>query len=212
MKCRFLSLVAISLLSTFTLKAQESVAPNAKKLQQLYLSVGTGPAVSTNTDSNPFGGTYLLNFTSAFSFNSAVRLNFQHSGFTNTYDPAPGIFSYLNENDYQGTYFPANESFSISLLYGKKKQLNKLVQLQALGGLGFNIISKLEVSSNGLYLERGSCIPDVFYLPGALLQAEVMFLPSKFAGLTAGAYVNLTPKLPSTGINLSLNLGLLKSK
>ncbi|HSI91689.1 MAG TPA: hypothetical protein VK927_11265, partial [Adhaeribacter sp.] len=46
--------------------------------------------------------------------------------------------------------------------------------------------------------------------PGLLIQAEAMFLPGKFAGLTAGAFANLTPKLPSAGLNLSLNLGMLK--
>jgi len=85
-----------------------------------------------------------------------------------------------------------------------------------MAGLGLNVIQTYDYDSIEADLGTGEAFRcstpylQNFYKPGLLLQAEAQFLPSKFAGLTAGAFANLTPKLPSAGVNLSLNLGMLK--
>ena len=131
-------------LLSFTAKAQtETLAPAAKKLQQLYVSIGTGPAVTTDKTSNHPGGTYAVNISGAFGPTSVFRLNLQHSIFTNTEMSTPGGFDYLGAHSYYASFNAANESNSISFLYGKRKKINQLLQLQALGGIGFNYVSKM---------------------------------------------------------------------
>ncbi len=192
--------------------AQETVAPSPKKLQQLYLSLGTGTAVTKNEYSNPNGGTAILNFTGAFGPSNIFRVNIQHSGFTNRFGTTPGAFDYLQFGRYDSEFFVSNEGTAISFTYGKRQQINKLVQVQGLAGVGTNFISTFEIDDFGIIDGRWCGTPYIrnYIYPGLLLQAEAMFLPTKFSGLTVGAYANLTPKLPTAGVNLSLNLGLLK--
>jgi len=195
--CLFLGLAANA--------QSETVAPSPKMQPQLYFSLGTGPALTTNKDSHPFGGTYMLNITGACGSGSVYRLNVQHSVFYSEHDTKSGPFTYLG--GYNNS-FTASENTSISLAYGWQNKLNDFVLLQAFGGLGFNQTSQFEYPESDLEIMVDR--PKYSYAPGLLLQAEAMFLPSKFAGLTLGTYANITPKLPSAGLSLSVNLGLLK--
>ena len=195
----------------FAANAQTETVTSAPKMHpQLYLSVGTGPALTTNKDSHPWGGTYVLNITGACGSGSVYRLNVQHSEFFSEHDPKTGPFTYLGSNSYYSPYFTARDNTSISLAYGRQKKLNNFVQLQVLGGIGFNKISELHYYSIGF--DRTPSTPEVTYLPGILLQAEAMFLPTCFAGLTLGGYYHYVPEISNGGLTLSLNLGLLRRK
>lgn len=192
----------------FAAQAQtETVAPAPRKLEQLYISVGTGPAITLNNNSHPWGGTYLINFTAKWG-TSLLRLNLQHNEFASKIEAKTNPFSYLKSGRYDSDFFISNENTSVSLAVGLQKKLNNLVQLQGFSGIGFNHISEFQFYDfkDTHLIDR----PFTFYRPGVLLQAEAMFLPSKFAGLTLGAYANMVSKMPTAGLNFSLNLGKMK--
>ena len=197
----------------FAAQAQtETLASEPKKLQQLYMSVGTGPAVTTQKHSNPFGGAVMLNFTGAFGPSNIYRLHIQHSGFTGWLSTEPGPFDYLTMESYNSNFSPENDNTTVSILFGRKQKVNNLIQIQGFAGLGTNFISTYEVENREIIegMRCGTQYSHYYVRPGVMLQAEAMFLPSKFAGLTLGAYTNIAPKLTSAGLNLNLNLGKLK--
>ena len=203
------------LLLGFAAQAQaqtETVASAPKKLQQLYLSVGTGPAATTHKYSNPLGGAAMLNFTYATGPSNLFRLNIQHSGFTSWLDPAPGPFDFFTFEQYNTEFFVSNTNTAITLSFGKKQRISNLLQIQGLAGLGINSSSTFEIEGmeNIEGVRCGNPYIRNYVNPGVLLQAEAMFLPSKFAGCTFGAYANLIPKFSTAGLNVSLNLGKLK--
>lgn len=195
----------------FASEAQtETVAPTLKKLQQLYLSVGTGPAITNNENTHPFGGTYLVNFTGIIRSGTMFRLNLQNTRFIHSRETEPGAFTYLGANGYHSSFQNNQVQTSIALEVGKCKKLNNLMQFQALGGVSFNKISNLYFLR--LFSESGSDMANVEYLPGLLLQAEAIFLPTQFAGLTLGTYYHYVPENSNGGLTLSLNIGRLRTK
>lgn len=192
--------------------AQETVTPASKKLQQLYLSLGAGPALNGKNDLHPHGSNFDFNFTATLSSDYLFRLGFKRNAFVGTFDPEPKLFGFLELNEY--SYFiPSTHINSIQFAAGKRKIVNKFIQAQALTGLSFNQISQPDQYPT-FALERSPAIWEYHLVrsnqPGAFAQAEIMFLPSRYAGLTLGAYGHYSSAFSNGGLTLSLNLGLLK--
>ena len=199
----------------FAAEAQtETVAPKAKILQQLYLSVGTGPAVIGNEDRHPFGGNFEVNLTKSICTDYLFRVGFKRNAFVGTFDPETSVLSYLDLG-YNNYFIPSTHINSGQLLVGKRKLVNQFIQLQAFGGLSFNQISKPDRYPTWA-IETFPAIWEYrleqAYKPGAVIQAEAMFMPTRFAGLTLGGYYHYVPEISNGGLTLSLNLGKLRSK
>ena len=195
------------LLISFLTNAQtETVAPKAKKLQQLYLSVGVGPAFTLNSEARTRGISLMTNTTWVLSSERVYRLGFNISGFANKNAPKPDLIL-----DNVGTDFNIiSPNFSI----GKRKAISKNLQLMGLAGGSVNLLSRSgyispEQAAAGA---EASCIPELYVRPGILMQAEALTTPSKFCGFSFALYYHLMPKISSFGVNLSLNLGKMGGK
>jgi hypothetical protein len=205
MKNRFFCIPGIFFVSIFSLKAQETVAPNAKKLQQLYLSVGTGPAFTLNKEARTRGISFTSDISWAIGQERLYRLGLQVSGFASKNSPKPDLI--LDNTGFEHSVFSPN--FSI----GKRKKINEKFQIQGLAGASLNLHSYLPyISAEAAAAGAEACIPTLSVKPGIILRAEAMALPVRFAGLTFAAFYHLMPGISNGGFTASLNLGLLKGK
>ncbi len=203
--------VAFLLPIGFLAQAQtKTVAPAPKKLQQLYLSTGTGPAIISDNYYRPHGGSFNISASAGFRSGLILTAGLKHADFVESFSQAPkGIYSYLDQFSYHATYFKAKNVKSYYLSIGKRRNINELIQIQATGGISYNAITALPPV--GPDFPRELICDLVFYnKAGALFQAGAMLIPTRFAGLTLGGYYHYIPGNSNFGINLNLNLGLLK--
>ena len=201
-KTVLLFILSLSLSSAFA--QTETVAKQEKKLQQLYLSAGIGPAFTLNSEARTRGISLMTNTTWALSSNRLYRFGFNITGFANENAPKPDLIL-----DNVGPDFTIiSPNFSV----GKRKALSKNLQLMGLVGGSVNLLSRSgyispEQAAAGA---EASCIPELYVRPGILMQAEALTMPSRFCGFSLAMYYHLMPKISSFGVNLGVNLGLLK--
>lgn len=194
-------------------KAQtKTVAPKPQKLQQLYVSVGTGPAFTSDNYYRSHGGGFDYSIGAGFRSDLMLKLGIKNTGFVENFSQSPkGLFAYLNQFSYHTTYFEARTLNSYYAIIGKRRKLCDHMQLQAFAGISYNTISGLPQVGPDFPREL---ICDLTYAKsaGAIAQAELMLLPSRFAGLTVGTFFNYVPEYSHGGLTLSLNLGKLRPK
>ena len=203
------SIIASSLLfltASISAKAQtETVGFKPKNLEQLYLSVGGGPAFTLNKEARTRGIGFTSDISLAIRQQHVFRLGFQISGFTSKDAPKPDLL--LNNTGFEHSIF--SSTFSV----GRRKKLNEHFQIQGLAGASLNLHSYFPyISPEAAAAGTEACILAFLVRPGIILRAEAMALPTRFAGLTFGTFYHFMPGISNTGITMSLNFGLLKRK
>ncbi|KAA9338871.1 hypothetical protein [Adhaeribacter soli] len=183
----------------------ETVASRPKKLQQLYLSIGGGPAFTLNKEARTRGIAFTSDISLALRQQRIFRLGFQISGFTSKDAPKPDLI--LDNTGFD------HSLVSPSVSIGKRKKINEKLQIQGLAGASLNLHSYLPyISEEAAAAGTEACIPAFLVKPGLILRAEAMALPVRFAGLTIGAFYHYVPGISNGGVTLSLNFGLIKRK
>jgi hypothetical protein len=202
-KIFFLTLFGLGFLKT---QAQtETVATPPKKLQQLYISAGLGPAVTLNQQAKTRGIDFSTNITWALGEEKLYRFGFNVTGFADKDAPKPDLIL-----DNVGTDF---NIFSPSFSVGRRLPMRKKIQLQGFVGPSLNLLSEFDyISPEDAAAGMESCLPNLYVRPGILLQAEAMIFPTRIAAFTVGTYLHLMPRIPNGGLTLSLNLGKMRMK
>ncbi|MBK0402199.1 hypothetical protein I5M27_04340 [Adhaeribacter sp. BT258] len=212
---RPLALLLLSLLS-FSAKSQtETVMKQERKLQQLYLSLGVGGSFINSTNMASTGANASLHLTAALPKNKLVRGGLFSSSFADT-QPASQKWK---EDNHRINMVPEHFIGSYFLTAGKRKQFDKFLQFQAFAGLSYTKYEEpisvhqrtADFGFFGTYQVLGYEVK-THHKPGIILQAEAMFLPLRFAGLTLGGYYHFVPKISNGGFTISLNLGRIRIK
>jgi hypothetical protein len=204
------------LLLGFTAKAQtETVGSSPKKLRQLYFSMGLGGSFTNARHMETSGANSTLSLTAALPKNYLIRAGILVAGFM---DNQPASQKWKADN-HRINMVPMHRANTYFLAVGKSYVIEKMLQFQVMAGPGYttyeepiNITQRTaELGFLGSYAVLDSDLK-IHQKPGLLLQAEAMFLPARFAGITVGGYYHFVPKISEGGITLSLNLGRIRTK
>ncbi len=195
--------------------AQETVALQPKKLQQLYLSFGLGGAITQARHTTGGGANSVLMLTATFRNDQLFRAGLL--GFVSA-DDQPASRQWKADR-HQINLVPNHAVASQFVAFGKRKSFSGGCQVQALVGLSYNVYSEpadvfqtyADLGFFGRYAVLDYTLKQ-HRKPGLLLNVEGMVLPLRFAGLTLGGYYHYIPKISNGGFTLSLNLGRIRTK
>src|SRR4051812_3424419 len=125
-KIYLLQFIFICLCFSQAIAQTETPDANTKKLQQLYLSVGTGPAFTPNKETRTRGISFKSDISWANGQQRIYRLGLQVSRFTSKDSPKPDLI--LDNTGFEHSIFSSDISI------GKRKKTNETFQLQGLAG------------------------------------------------------------------------------
>lgn len=207
--------VLLSLFICSEALAQETVVSEPKKLKQLYIGLGSGFGFTSAKYLNNADYVASANLTAAFHNNLVARISYLTVDFPDKLHGIPNG----EELKYKG---PNHLLSTLILSIGKKKTISKNFQVQTFASLSYtnykepSNITILPFSnySNGQHISGNLVVfqTAVHHKPGIILQAEAMFLPLHFAGITLGGFYHFVPEISNGGITLSLNLGRIRLK
>ena len=174
-----------SILATYSAIAQTgAVAPKEKKLQQLYVGLGSQLGITDNQsmNNNGFGVNAYLNvgFISNWNFRSGiVQTNFKDD---------MSRFEHVTASP--GDY-PKHRFTSTYLLIGKSIEFENVIQLKGMAGPTYTTYREPYDFQGAplLYLFRTykTEFRNHYYI-GGFVQAEALFMPGKSAGFTLSGF------------------------
>ena len=199
----------------FAVKAQtETVAPKPKKLQQLYLGFGGGPARTYAPDLKKGGAVFLSHLNLSFSKTTFFRAGYHFALLSDNLKNYPDL-------TYRGSPTPYHEVKSYYLSVGARRQLGKSFLILATAGISYNQhflpVNVRHIPKSTLFIFP---VGDSFAYetirknkPGFIIQTEILWAEQlNYFGISLGTFFQYIPDASHGGLTLALNPGMLSRK